>query len=287
MSIYLKKPLEGLNLLEKGSIEYSISLKKPKNLKSIGILNLMPDKYETEAQFIKLFDSMKQPVYLRFLRIKNHEFKNINKSYLENSYETLEDIKKEKLDSIIITGAPLEKLPFEDVNYWSELQDIFNFIEKNIKTSFFICWAAQAALYHYYGIRKYISDKKTFGVYKHYKIGEERILDNLNFPLNCPHSRYSGILRSDLKNNHGLKELLHSEEVGELLLSDENKFFMLGHIEYDKNVLKKEYFRDLSRGIKARTPKNYFPMDNIKEEPTYSWKNEGKVLFSNWIKYYA
>lgn len=152
MSMYLKKPLEGLNLLEKGSIEYSISLKKPKNLKSIGILNLMPDKYKTEAQFIKLFDSMKQPVYLRFLRIKNHEFKNINTSYLENNYETLEDIKKEKLDGIIITGAPLEKLPFEDVNYWSELQDIFNFIEKNIKTSFFICWAAQAALYHYYEI---------------------------------------------------------------------------------------------------------------------------------------
>ena len=286
MSIYLKKPVEGLNLLEEGSIEYSISLRRPKNLKSIGILNLMPNKYETEAQFIKLFDSMKQSVYLRFIRILNHEFKNSYRSYLENTYETFEDIKKEKLDGIIITGAPLEKIAFEEVNYWSELQDIFDFIEGNVKTSFFICWAAQAALYHYYGIRKYTSDKKISGVYKHYKVEEEKILDNLSFPLNCPHSRYSGISRSDLENNHGVKTLLNSQEVGELLLFHENKFFILGHIEYDREVLKSEYFRDLSRGIDAQTPKNYFPMDNIKEEPIYSWRNEGKVLFSNWIKYY-
>lgn len=287
MAIYLKKPVEGLNLLGEESIEYSISLQRPNNLKSIGILNLMPNKYETEAQFIKLFASTKQSVYLRFIRIINHEYKNSYKSYLENTYETFEDIKKEKLDGIIITGAPLEVISFEEVNYWSELQDIFNFIEGNVKTSFFICWAAQAALYHYYDIRKYTSNKKISGVYKHQKIEEEKILDNLNFPLNCPHSRYSRILRSDLKNNHDIKTLLHSQEVGELLLFDENKFFMLGHIEYDREVLKNEYFRDLSRGINVQIPKNYFPMDNIKEEPMYSWRNEGKVLFSNWIKYYV
>ncbi|WP_102400403.1 homoserine O-acetyltransferase/O-succinyltransferase family protein [Haloimpatiens massiliensis] len=287
MTIYLNKPFEGLKLLEKGSIDYSLGLKRTENLKSIGILNLMPNKQETEAQFLKLFNSINKSVHLRFLRIINHSCKNSSMSYLKNNYETLEDIKNKKLDGTIITGAPLEKLPFEHVSYWRELQDIFNFIEENVKTSFFICWAAQAAMYHYYGIRNYVMNKKTFGIYKHYKLREERILENLNFPVNCPHSRYSRILKEDLKNNHNLKILLYSQEVGELLLFNEKKFFMLGHIEYDRDVLKKEYLRDLSKGIDVSMPKNYFPIDNVKKEPFYSWKNEGNVLFSNWVKYYV
>lgn len=286
MTIYLKKPLQGLNLLKKGSVEYTITLQPPKNIKNIGILNLMPNKYETEAQFLKMFSSTNQPLVLRFLRVENHNSKNTPREYLEANYETLQDIKKEKLDGIIITGAPIEKLSFEDVHYWKELQEIFNFINNNIKTSFFICWGAQAALYHYYNIEKEVHDIKIFGVHKHVKCEKDKILDNIKEPFRCPNSRYTGILEKSLKDNKKVKTLLYSNESGALLLCDNGKFFILGHLEYEKETLKKEYFRDKLKGINIEVPKNYFPFDNAKNEPVHSWKEESKLLFGNWIKYY-
>ncbi|MBP2258404.1 homoserine O-acetyltransferase MetA [Virgibacillus alimentarius] len=257
---------------------------------NIIILNLMPEKEKTELQLLRLLGNTPLQVNISFLRMTTHRSKNVDKSHLDTFYEKFADIKDRRFDGMIITGAPIEHLAFEEVNYWEELAEIMEWTKENVTSVLHICWGAQAALYYHYGIGKYELPKKISGIYNH-RVADPtvKLVRGFNDIFQAPHSRYTAVSVEEIKNHPDLELLSASDEVGAfIIMSQDAKHIMItGHLEYDATTLAEEYERDLSKGLDADIPENYFPNDDINERPLNSWRSHTHLLFSNWLNYYV
>lgn len=254
------------------------------------ILNLMPTKLETETQLLRLLSNSPLQVDVEFLQVATHEAKNVSKSHMEKFYETYDDVKDRKYDGMIITGAPVEQMEFEEVDYWNELCKIMEWSKTNVYSTFHICWGAQAGLYYHYGIKKYPTKKKIFGIFPHKSLDEThplmRGLDDIYY---VPHSRHTEIKTQDIAQVKDLQILSYSEMAGIHIVADMEcrKFFVTGHSEYDRDTLAREYFRDKEKGLDIDIPYNYFPNDDVNATPQMEWKSTANILFNNWLNYFV
>jgi homoserine O-succinyltransferase len=256
----------------------------------IAILNLMPTKIDTENQILRLISNSCLQVDITLLHPKSHVSKNTAAEHIGKFYNTFEDVKNEKFDGLIITGAPVEQLEFEEVSYWEELKEIMEWSRKNVFSTFHICWAAQAGLFYHHGIKKYPVEKKIFGVFPH-KVCKSNIklLRGFDDMFDVPHSRHTQIIKEDIEKVEDLEILAESAEVGVYIVAsrDGRQIFVTGHSEYDALTLKLEYERDVNKGVDVEIPKNYFPKDDVNKEPKVTWKGHANLLFSNWLNYYV
>ena len=256
----------------------------------IMILNLMPTKIETETQLLRLLSNSPLQIDVEFLQTKTHQAKNTSKSHMEKFYKTFDEISANKYDGMIITGAPVEHLEFEDVDYWEELCAIMKWSKTHVYSTFHICWGAQAGLYYHYGIKKYRLEKKLFGVFAHRSLDlTHPLMRGLDDIYYVPHSRHTTIKMRDIAKVKDLQIISYSEEAGVHIISDMDcrNFFVTGHSEYDRDTLAKEYFRDLEKGEKIDMPVNYFPNNDINRVPVLSWRGTASILFSNWLNYFV
>ena len=254
------------------------------------ILNLMPKKIETETQFARLLGNSPLQVDLDLIHTKSHQSKNTSKEHLLSFYKTFDDVKNNKYDGMIITGAPVEHMEFEEVEYWDELCEIMKWSKKNVTSTFHICWGAQAGLYYHYGIKKYPTEKKLFGVFPHKVEHKTSILfRGFDDVFMVPQSRHTTVKREDIEKCPKLKILASSDETGVYAVSTNKgkQIFITGHSEYDANTLKNEYVRDLEKGLPIDVPKNYFPDDDPTKEPLVTWRAHANLLFSNWLNYFV
>lgn len=254
------------------------------------VLNLMPTKINTETQLLRLLGNTPLQVDVRFLHIEQHESKNTPKEHLVRFYETFKEIKNEKFDGMIITGAPIEKLDYEQADYWEELKEIMDFSVKNVTSTLHICWGAQAGLYYHFGVPKHDLGKKMFGVFKHnVNIKGLNLLRGFDDEFYAPHSRHTEVLREDIEKIPELHILSYSEEAGVYIVGtkDGKQIFVMGHSEYDPLTLKGEYDRDIAKGLHVEVPKNYFVNDDPNCEPIVKWRSHANLLFSNWLNYYV
>ncbi|MCK9444507.1 MAG: homoserine O-succinyltransferase [Tissierellaceae bacterium] len=253
----------------------------------IGILNLMPKKIETEIQFLRLLSNSPLQIDISLIRTASHESKNTSIEYLEKFYKTFDEIKDEKFDGMIVTGAPVELIPYEDVNYWKELEGILDYIRKNVHSTIFICWASQAALYYYYGIEKHESRKKIFGVYDFEVLEDSLLTKGFDDVFKMPQSRHTYIKEKDVRKIDDLKIIASRPDTGINLATthDNRLIFIAGHGEYDKYTLFDEYNRDLNRGLDIQKPINYFKNDNVEEGIIVNWRSYSNLLFANWLNY--
>lgn len=257
---------------------------------NIAILNLMPEKERTELQLLRLLGNTPLQVNVTFLYTATHNSKNISKSHLDNFYETFEDVKNRRFDGLIITGAPIEHLQFEDVNYWDELTKIMDWSKDNVTSVLHICWGAQAALYHHYGIDKYELPEKCSGVFTHsLSDATVKIVQGFNDEFNAPHSRYTTVSSGKIRTNPNLTLLAESDDAGAFIIisNDEKHIMITGHLEYDAGTLAEEYERDVAKGIKINVPENYFPNNDPSKTPLNTWRSHTHLLFSNWLNYYV
>ncbi len=292
MPINIPKQMPAREVLEKEKIfvmdEERASTQDIRPL-NILILNLMPEKEKTEVQLLRLLGNTPLQVNITFLRMETHESKNVSKSHLEQFYKTFSMVKNYYFDGMIITGAPIEHLPFEEVNYWEELKDIMNWSKDHVTSALHICWGAQAALYHHYGIGKFELPSKCSGIYKH-TIADQTIklvrgFDEVFF---APHSRYTSVSQEKITNHPDLKLLSKGEAGPFMIISEDEKHIMVtGHLEYDSDTLAIEYERDLKKGLPVEMPENYFPNNDVNEQPLNTWRSHSHLLFSNWLNYYV
>lgn len=256
----------------------------------IAIVNLMPTKIVTETQLLRLLGNSPLQVEFDFINTATHNSKNTSVAHLASFYKDFEMIKDQKYDGMIITGAPVEKLEFEEVDYWDELKKIMEWSNTNVTSTLHICWAAQAGLYYHFGIPKVSLDKKLSGIYAHKVVRKKAMLvrgfDDIFY---APHSRYTTVLESDIKKCSELQIMAKSDEAGIYIVTskDKKKIFVTGHSEYDKLTLHEEYMRDLQKGLDIDMPKNYYPDNNPKKEPLVTWKAHANLLFTNWLNYYV
>jgi homoserine O-succinyltransferase len=256
----------------------------------IAILNLMPLKSVTETQLLRLLSNTPLQVEIVLLHTGSHVSKNTPEEYLENFYNTFDDIKDQKFDGLIITGAPVEKLEYEELIYWEELKEIMKWSRTNVFSTLHICVGAQAGLYYHYGIPKYLLKEKMFGVFSHTKNKKNvpllRGFDDLFY---VPHSRHTEIRREDIEKVEDIEILAESEEAGVYIVSskDGRLIFVTGHSEYDAESLKAEYERDIGKGMKIAVPRNYYPDDDPSEPPIVSWRSHANLLFANWLNYHV
>ncbi len=256
----------------------------------IAILNLMPIKITTETDFIRILSNTPLQVDIEFMKIKSHTSKNTPVEHMMMFYRDFEDMRKEKYDGLIVTGAPLEQMHYEEVRYWDELKEVFDWAYHNVQSTCYICWAAQAALYHFYGIPKYPLEKKMFGVFKHRIIQPELpIFRGFDSEFYVPHSRHSEIRRCDIEKVAELQILSESDESGVHMVSarDGREFFITGHSEYSPLTLDGEYKRDLSKGLPIEKPRNYYIDDDPSKGPSVRWRAHANLLFTNWLNYYV
>ena len=254
------------------------------------LLNLMPKKIETETQLSRLLGNSPLQVDFEFIHTKSHQSKNTSAEHLFTFYRTFDDIKDKTFDGMIITGAPVELMPFEQVEYWKELCEIMEWTKTHVHSTFHICWGAQAGLYYHYGINKQPLDKKMFGIFPHIADYKKSILfRGFDDVFMMPHSRHTTIKREDIEKCSELKILASSEEAGVYAIATEGgkQIFITGHSEYDANTLKNEYLRDLGEGKPIEIPKNYFPDDDPTREPIVSWRSHANLLYSNWLNYFV
>lgn len=254
----------------------------------IAILNLMPTKIATETQLLRLLGNSPLQVAITLLRTDSHVSKNTSAEHLLAFYQTFADIKHERFDGLIITGAPVENLPFEEVDYWDELTRIIDWSAKNVFSTFFICWGAQAALYHKYGIPKYPLPEKKFGIFEHHiTTRNTNLLRGFDDVFYAPHSRHTEIRREDIEKVADLDILAESDEAGIYIVSTHNgkQVFVTGHSEYDATTLKSEYERDVNQGLPINIPMNYFKNDDPAQQPLVRWRAHASLLFSNWLDY--
>lgn len=257
---------------------------------NIAILNLMPEKERTELQLLRLLGNTPLQVNVTFLHTATHESKNISQSHLEHFYETFDEVKNRRFDGLIITGAPIEHLQFEEVNYWEELKAIMDWSKDNVTSSLHICWGAQAALYHHYGIDKFPLDAKCSGVFEHVLSNPKiKLVRGFNDQFYVPHSRYTDVSKEEIEAHPELQLLASSEDAGAfMIMSEDGKHIMLtGHLEYDAGTLAEEYERDRKKGLDIAIPKNYFPGDDPTKKPFNTWRSHTHLLFSNWLNYYV
>jgi homoserine O-succinyltransferase len=256
----------------------------------IAILNLMPTKETTETQILRLIGNT--PVQLEFVLLhpRTHTSKNTSPEHLEQFYKTFDDVRNEKFDGLIITGAPVEQMDFEDVYYWDELKQIMDWSNENVTSTLHICWAAQAGLYHHFGVKKYPLDSKMFGVFPHVISTQNvKLLRGFDELFWVPQSRHTEVRREDIEKVASLQILSESPEAGVYIAGtkDGKHIFVTGHSEYDACTLKYEYDRDVNKGLDAAVPKNYYPNDDPSKEPLVSWRAHANLLFSNWLNYYV
>lgn len=256
----------------------------------IVIVNLMPTKIATETQLARVLANSPLQVEMTLVTMGSHESRNISQDHMDSFYKTIDEIKNEYYDGMILTGAPVEQMPFEEVDYWKELCEIFEFAKTHVYSSMFICWGAQAALYYHHGINKRLMDNKVFGVFEHKVIRPHNpLMRGFDEIFYAPHSRHTEVYRKDIEDCPALRILADSPEVGPHIVSTENgrQIFVLGHQEYDKGTLAGEYFRDVNKGLKIDVPKNYFRNDDPEDEIMFRWRSHASLLFSNWLNYYV
>ncbi len=254
----------------------------------IALLNLMPNKIQTETQLARLLGNTPLQIELELIHTKTHESKNTSKDHLLSFYKTFDDVKNQNFDGMIITGAPVEHLEFEDIEYWKELCAIMEWTKTHVTSTFHICWGAQAGLYYHYGIKKYPLERKMFGIFEHRVVHRGAILfRGFDDVFLAPHSRHTGIRTEDLEKIPALKILAASDVAGVYaVMTDQGKqVFITGHSEYDADTLKNEYLRDKSQGLDIAVPVNYFPDDDPSREPPVTWRSHANLLYSNWLNY--
>ena len=254
------------------------------------ILNLMPTKIETETQLLRLMSNTPLQVDVEFMHPASHKSKNTSQNHINKFYKTFDEVKDNKYDGMIITGAPVELLNFEEVDYWDELCKIFEWTKTNVYSTFHICWGAQAGLYYHHKIPKYILKEKMFGVFPHKPLDlYHPILRGFDESFYVPHSRHTEIRFEDIALCKDLQVLTYSEQAGIHLVADLEcrNFYATGHSEYDAETLAREYFRDLDRGLDIKVPFNYFPDDDPANKPIVTWRNVGTLMFTNWLNYFV
>ena len=254
------------------------------------ILNLMPIKSVTETQLLRLLSNTPLQVEVDFIYTRTYTPTHTSQDYLTEFYGTFDDVKNKNYDGFIITGAPIELLDFEDVAYWKEIVEIMDWSKSHAWSTFHICWGAQAALYHHYGVPKYLLPEKFSGVYRHKLcVQHEKLLRGFDDEFYVPHSRYTEVRRADIERVPALTILAESDEVGIYAVADLNKrlFFITGHAEYDPNTLQSEYERDVRAGLNPKVPQNYYPDDDPTREPVVKWRSVAHLLFANWLNYYV
>jgi homoserine O-succinyltransferase len=256
----------------------------------VAILNLMPTKITTENQIIRLLSNSPLQIELTLLRVASHVSANVSPKHMETFYRTFEEVRGEKFDGLIITGAPVENLEFHDVDYWDELCDIMRWSKTNVYSTLHICWAAQAALNFHYGIPKYPLPAKMFGVFEHRNLEPNHpLLRGFDETFKAPHSRHTEVRREDIDACPKLEILAESDEAGVYIIASRKRrlFYVTGHSEYDNTTLAAEYFRDVNRGLDIEIPKHYFPGDDPKNIPPNVWRGHAHLLFSNWLNYFV
>ena len=256
----------------------------------IAIVNLMPTKIATETQLLRLLSNSPLQVEIDLIKMQSHDSKNTSSEHLESFYKNFDEIKDLKYDGMIITGAPVENLSFDEVDYWEELVSIMEWTKTNVTSTFHICWAAQAGLYYHYGVPKYPLDKKLSGVYRH-KVNRKtsKLVRGFDSHFFAPHSRHTEVRAEDIKKVKELEILAESDEAGVYIVMTKGgrQIFVTGHSEYDADTLKMEYERDLGRGLNPEKPNNYFPDDNPGKKPMGRWRSHASMLFANWLNYFV
>ena len=256
----------------------------------IAILNLMPKKVETETQMLRLLSNTPLQIDLELLQMRSHVSRNTDDDHLFRYYKTLDDVKGQRFDGLIITGAPVEQMPFEEVDYWSELCQVFEWSKTNVYSTFHICWGAQAGLYYHYGIPKYDLPEKMFGIFPHtVEQPFHQLLRGFDELFYVPHSRHTEVRAEDILKHPELEVLTRSEESGVHIVADRSgrQFFVTGHSEYGRDTLAAEYFRDLKKGLPIHIPAHYFEDDDPKKSPKFIWRGHANLLFVNWLNYFV
>ena len=256
----------------------------------IAILNLMPTKVATETQLLRRLSYTPLQVEIDLLHTISHQSKNTSEEHLASFYKTFDQIREKRYDGMIITGAPVENMEFEEVDYWPELCEIFDWAHSNVYSVLNICWAAQAALYYRYGIPKYQLEKKMFGVFRHRVLDyKEPLLHGFNDNFSAPHSRHTEVRAEDIRKHPELRIISDSEVAGVYIVMrrDGREFYVTGHSEYDADTLAREYFRDKEKGLDIDLPVNYFPDDIPTMRPPVTWRSSSTLLFTNWLNYYV
>ena len=256
----------------------------------IVILNLMPTKIETETQLLRLLGNSPLQVDVELMHMASHFSKNTSYTHIDTFYKTFDELKDEKFDGMIITGAPVELMDFEDVDYWNELCKIFAWSRKNVYSLLTICWGAQASLFYFYQIPKYTLPKKLSGIFKHRVLTPMHpLIRGFDDVYYAPHSRNTEVRREDIEKHDELVILSDSDEAGAHIIANKNgrQFFVTGHAEYDRETLANEYFRDLDKGISTDLPAHYFPNDDPAQTPALTWRSGASLLFQNWLNYYV
>lgn len=256
----------------------------------IAIVNLMPLKEETELQILRSLSNTPLQVNVTFITTKSHESTHTSVSHLNKFYQTFDEVKNQKFDGLIITGAPVELMEYEEVDYWDEICQIMEWSKGHAFSTLHLCWGAQAGLYYHYGIQKHVLDKKMFGVFRHYvknrKVPLVRGFDDIFY---APHSRHTEVRKEDIEKCENLTILAESDEAGVFLVIDKTgkQIFVMGHPEYDRLTLDLEYKRDKNKGLPIDVPVNYYPNDDDTQKPVLTWRSHGNILYSNWLNYYV
>ena len=294
MPIRINRDLPARKILEDENIfvmDYERAMSQDIRPLEIVIMNLMPTKQETELQLLRSLSNTPLQVDIVFLRTETHDAKNESRTHMDQFYQVFDDIKDQYFDGMIITGAPVETFDFEDVDYWPELVKIMEWSKKHITSTFHICWAAQAALYYHYGVRKAELPTKLFGVFKHKTIhAKPMLMRGFDDVFNAPHSRHSGVVREDVENNPALTVLADSEAAGPFIMmaKEGRQIFVTGHPEYDVMTLNSEFERDMAKGMdNVPFPHNYYLHDNPADGPVKSWRCHANALYTNWLNYYV
>ncbi len=293
MPIKVQSNLPAIKVLESENIfvmPNEVALTQDIRPLKILILNLMPTKITTETQLLRLLGNSPLQVDIELLQMASHTSKNTSPHHLTTFYKTFDQVKSERFDGLIITGAPVERLPFEEVDYWDELCEIMEWSKHNVYSTFHICWGAQAGLYYHYGINKHLLPEKLSGIYNHdILVPHHPLLRGFDDTFTIPHSRYTGIDEEDINKNLALELLATSKKAGATIICNKSgrQVFVTGHVEYDRETLANEYYRDKAKGIEPNLPYNYFPDDDASKTPPMRWRSNATLLFTNWLNYYV
>ena len=293
MPIKVQSNLPAIKRLETENIfvmPNEVALRQDIRPLKILILNLMPTKIATETQLLRLLGNSPLQVDIELLQMASHTSKNTSPQHLTTFYKTFEEVRYDTFDGLIITGAPVEQIPFEEVDYWEELCEIMEWSKHNVYSTFHICWGAQAGLYYHYGIQKYALDEKLSGIYTHKVLNPtHHLMFGFDDSFRIPHSRYTTVRLEDLKRCSALEVLAVSDEAGPAVICNKTgrQVFITGHAEYDRETLANEYYRDVSRGLNPNVPCNYFPNDDASLTPPMVWRSNATLLYTNWLNYFV
>lgn len=293
MPIRVQKDLPVREILERENIfvmDEDRAMKQDIRPLKVGLLNLMPLKEETELQILRSLSNTPLQVDVIFIHVSSHESKNTSTSHLNKFYQPFSEVKNQRFDGFIITGAPVEQMPFEEVDYWEELKEIMEWSKSHVTSTMHLCWGAQAGLYYHYGIPKEMLPEKMFGIYPHRVQNRKTpLVRGFDDVFYAPHSRHTTIPAERIREREELTILAESEEAGVFLAMAEGgkQIFVMGHPEYDRVTLHNEYMRDKNKGLPIRIPKNYYPDDDCEKKPLLLWRAHANNLYTNWLNYYV